>query len=113
MSSTKLKEIDKWIRFLPVTFDSPKDPISQARQQVLGTKEFTDESRLKLCNPDHHDVNAYYKVLTKLIEDGQTSLAPDLRGLSAEKEKATIKDYWTARYNGLSRALGDWLPTGP
>ncbi|MFI7003900.1 hypothetical protein [Nocardia sp. NPDC050175] len=97
---------------LPVTFGTaaePEDPISEARDHVLNTKELTNASRLELCKPEKRQ--EYYALLTELINEVEVlTPVPEVRDAKNDKNRQKTIDYISKRRVGAFRdAMSIWL----
>ncbi|MFD6155688.1 hypothetical protein ACFWF7_11355 [Nocardia sp. NPDC060256] len=97
---------------LPVTFGTaadPEDPISEARDHVLNTKELTNASRLKLCKPEVRD--EYYALLTELINAVEVMTpVPKVRDAKNDKNRQKEIDYISKLRVGAFRDdMSIWL----
>ncbi|CAM4066137.1 hypothetical protein NONI108955_06965 [Nocardia ninae] len=118
-SEKMLKDIDTvYKKALPVVFgtpEAPKDPIAEARQEVLGTAELTNEARWKLCPGKTERISdtqaAYHKALVRHIKEDGTTPAEKLReeGMTAEDKKDVTVDIWAMRLSGFKTAFQKYL----
>ncbi|QBS40006.1 hypothetical protein [Nocardia sp. CS682] len=118
-SDEMLKNIDKvYKKALPVTFgtpDAPKDPIAEARKEVLKTTELTNEARWKLCPGKTERISEtqadYHKALVRLIKESGTTPVSELReeGLTAEDKKDKTASIWSMRLTGFKAAFQRYL----
>ncbi|WP_194835721.1 hypothetical protein [Nocardia sp. XZ_19_369] len=119
LTAKMLQDIDfVYKEALPVAFGTPevtKDPIADARKEVLGTTELTNEVRWKLCPGKNERISetqaAYHKALVRHIKEDGTTPVAKLRkeGLTAEDKKAKTASIWTMRLAGFKTAFQKYL----
>lgn len=110
IDAATLDGLDKQFKSTMVVFGdsgAEKDPVADARQQIFGTTEYTDDVRRSLCadmdTPDHPKYTEYVDTVKQFVADYGYTLEPNYRDAQARDQ------FWIAKMNAFQKLLSRWL----